>query len=216
MKAALHANCLYYIQRFDQETFMPIPSVSAAIQSYILGFEKSFEQKSKSSATTYPTTQTATKSQQSTTAAGATPPATAAPSQESAAAANANRSLSSAAGIAALLSSQGATITDPNLVQFVDPRMVKPGSGTTTGNAPGPPATPSYVASQIIEGIGANGVLTLGDVENAENGTPGAPTANLNSDTTIATDFEKLSGGSTTTTATQLTNALRSYMANQR
>jgi hypothetical protein len=192
---------------------MPIPGASAAIQSYILGFEKSF-QKPKSS-TTYPTTQAAAATaQQSATAAGATPPATAAPSQDSTATADANRYLSSAAGMAALLSSQGATVTDPNLVQFIDPRMIDTGSGT--GDASGAPATPSYVASRIMAGIGSNGVLTLAEVENAENGTTGAPTSNSNSDTAIATDFEKLSGGSTTMTATQLTNALQSYMANQR
>jgi hypothetical protein len=195
---------------------MQAPSVSAAIQSYILGFEKSFEQKSKSSAMTYATTQTATAtSQESPPAAGTTPPATGAPSQESAATANANRSLSSAGGIAALLSTQGATVTDPSLVQFINPLMVKTGPGVLTGNASGPPATPSYVANQIIEGIGSNGVLTLTDVENAENGTTGAPTSNSNSDTAIATDFEKLSGGSTTMTATQLANALQSYMTFQ-
>jgi hypothetical protein len=115
-----------------------------------------------------------------------------------------------------LLSSQGATVTDPNLVQFIDPRMAETGSGTMTGNASGPPATPSYVASRIMAGIGSNGVLTLADVENAENGTTGTPTSNSNSDTTIAADFEKLSGGSTTMTSAQLTNALKSYMATQR
>ena len=196
---------------------MPVPSVSAAIQSFMLGFEKSFEQKSKTAPSTYPTGQAAAAAgQESTTAAGATAQTTAAPSQESAATANSNRSLSSAAGIAALLSSQGATVTDPNLVQFIDPRMAETGSGTMTGNASGPPATPSYVASQIIEGIGSNGVLTLADVENAENGATGTPTSNSNSDTTIAADFEKLSGGSTTMTSAQLTNALKSYMATQR
>jgi hypothetical protein len=191
---------------------MPIPSVSAAIQSYILGFEKSFEQKSKSCATTYATTGTAA-SHPSTTAAGATPSPTS--SQDSAATAEANRHQSGVAGLAALLSSQGAAISDPNLVQFINPSDVPTGPATVTGDVSGPPATPSYVASQIIEGVGSDGVLTLAEAENAENGTAGAPTSDSNSDTDIAADFEKMSGGSTTMTAVQLAKALQSYMTNQ-
>jgi len=190
---------------------MAIPSISAAIQSYILGFEKSFEQKPKSSTTTDATTQTA-PSYQSTTAAAATPPAE--PSQDSATTSDANRYLSDVSGIAALLSSQGEPVSDPNLVQFINPDLPT-GPRTVTGDVSGPPATPSYVASQIIEGVGSDGVLTLAEVENAENGSTGAPTSNSNSDTDIAADFEKMSGGSTTMTAAQLTNALQSYMANQ-
>src|ERR1700678_577440 len=193
---------------------MPIPGVSAAIQSYILSFEKSFEQKSKSSATTYPTTQAAAAtSQRSTTAASAIPPA--APSEGSTATADANRYLSGVAGIAALLSSQGAAVSDPNLVQFINPLDTPTGPGTVTGDVSGPPATPSYVASQIIEGVGANGVLTLAEVENTENGTSGTPPSNSNSAASIATDFEKMSGGSTTMTAAQLGKALQSYMNTQ-
>jgi hypothetical protein len=191
---------------------MPISSVSGAIQSYILGFEKSFGQTLKSAAATYTTTRTAA-GHQSTSAAGATP--TAASTQDSAATAEAIRHQSGVAGLAALLSSQGAAVSDPNLVQFINPRDVPTGSATVTGEVPGPPATASYVASQIIEGVGSDGVLTLAEAENAENGTAGALTSNSNSDTDIAADFEKMSGGSTTMTAMQLANALQSYMANQ-
>jgi hypothetical protein len=74
---------------------MQISSVSATIQSYILGFEKGFDQKSKSSPTSYATTQaSAPTNQQLTTAASETPQAAAAPDQ-SVATANANRYLSS-------------------------------------------------------------------------------------------------------------------------
>jgi hypothetical protein len=193
---------------------MPISSISAAIQSYILGFEKSFQQKPKSSGTTYPTTQaSAATSQQSTLVASASPAV--APSQESTDTAGANRYSSGVAGIAALLSSKGATVSDPNLVQFINPIDTPAGPRAVTGDASGPPATPSYVASQIIEGVGSDGVLTLAEVEKAENGTTGAPTSNSNSDSDIAADFEKLSGGSTTMTAAQLTKALQSYIASQ-
>jgi hypothetical protein len=195
---------------------MAIPSVSAAIQNYILSFEKSFEPKKKSTHTPDTNAQTPAATSQQSTAPSVSPQAAAAPSQESPATANANRYLSSAGGMAALLTSQGATVTDPNLVQFIDPRMTATGPGTVSGDVSGPPATPSYVASQIIAGIGSNGVLTLADVEKAENGSTGAPTSNSNSDSNIAADFEKMSGGSTTMTATQLANALQSYMATQR
>jgi hypothetical protein len=194
---------------------MQISSISAAIQSYVLSFEKSFDQKSKSSPTSYATTQAAAPTnQQSTTAASETPQAATAPDQ-AVATANANRYLSSVSGIAALLSSQGATITDPNLVQFINPRDVMPGSAAATGTVSGTPATPAYVASQIIEGVGSNGVLTLAEVENAENGTKGAPTSNSNSDTDIAADFDKMSGGASTMTAAQLAGAIQSYMDSQ-
>ena len=78
-----------------------------------------------------------------------------------------------------------------------------------------PTGPPSYVASQEIEAVGSNGVPTLAEVENAENGSTGVPISNSNSDTSIAADFEKMSGGLTTMTAVQLANALQSYMATQ-
>jgi hypothetical protein len=107
-------------------------------------------------------------------------------------------------------------ITDPNLVQFINPRDVKLGSATASGKVSGSPATPAYVASQIIEGVGSNGVLTLAEVENAENGSKGAPTSNSNSDADIAADFDKMSGEASTMTAAQLASAIQSYVESQR
>jgi hypothetical protein len=199
-------------------TSMQSSGITAAIQGYILAFEKSFQQQPESSSANYAAQPAATAGpgsgspSQESSASDQLP---AGPSQEPPPTADANRYLSAVEGIAALLSSQGAPITDPNLVQFINPHDVKPGSNTVTGNVSGSPATPSYVASQIIEGLGSNGALTLAEVENAENATTGAPTSNSNSAAEIAADFEKLSGGSTTLTARQLADALQTYMASR-
>jgi hypothetical protein len=68
-----------------------------------------------------------------------------------------------------------------------------------------------------MEAVGSNGVLTLAEVENAENGSAAlnATSLNTNSDADIKADFEKMSGGATTMTAAQLAAAIQSYMDTQ-
>jgi hypothetical protein len=60
--------------------------------------------------------------------------------------------------------------------------------------------------------LGSNGVLTLAEVQNAENGCTAAPAGDAldsNTDSDIAADFTQLSGGSSTMTLAQLTVAIQ-------
>jgi hypothetical protein len=65
-----------------------------------------------------------------------------------------------------------------------------------------------------MDSFGSNGVLTLANVESAENGCASAPAGDLinsNTDADIAADFVQLSGGASTMTLTQLTSAVKLY-----
>jgi len=129
---------------------------------------------------------------------------------------------SSMDGLAGLLSVQGSEICPPNLQLALVAGPGGASSSSVTSTASGPtdpaPATASFIATQMMDSLGSNGVLTLADVEKAENGSTASSAATspfANSDADIASDFNKLSGGTNTMTLPQLTNAIQQYMNNQ-
>ena len=129
-------------------------------------------------------------------------------------------------GLAGLLSVQGAEIMPPNMMLALHALHALQQSGSSSwppsSSASGPkdaaPVTASEVAGQMIDSLGSKGVLTLADVESAENGStsPGAATSmDANSDSDIAADFSKLTGGTDVMTQSQLTSAIQLYMNTQ-
>jgi hypothetical protein len=119
--------------------------------------------------------------------------------------------------LATLLSSQGATIIPPQM--RTPPQLITAPhaiSFTATqpagGNALSGPPTALEQANQIMGALGSNGVLTLAEVEKAENGRTAAPAGDAldsNTDSDIAADFTQLSGGSSAMTVAQLTSAIQ-------
>jgi len=161
-----------------------------------------------------------------TTFIGAQPTSAATP-QEPAATASTDQGQHDASveGLAGLLTVQGQEIMPPNMMLALHAMQQSGPSSSgqssvsfSTGPADSAPVTASEVASQMVDSLGSNGVLTLADVENAENGStnPAAATSlDSNSDTDIAADFDKLTGGTGVLTASQLTGAIQKYMDNQ-
>jgi hypothetical protein len=121
--------------------------------------------------------------------------------------------------LAMLLSSQGATIMPPNLRLHPGQTSSAPQAGsvtsteTTGGTAPSGPLTASDVAKEIMDDFGSNGVLTVADVERAENGSTSAAAGDVNANTNadIEADFAQLSDGATSMTLAQLTSAVKKY-----
>jgi hypothetical protein len=146
------------------------------------------------------------------------------PGQGSAAAGSASQGEydSSIDGLAGLLSAQGSEIVPPNLKLALiagsggsSSSTILSSAGGTTSSAP---ATATLIATQMMKSLGSDDVLTLADVEKAENGSTAASAVTSpesNSDADIATDFNKLSGGTNAMTVPQLTNAIQQYMDNQ-
>jgi hypothetical protein len=80
------------------------------------------------------------------------------------------------------------------------------------------PVTAAVVAQQMIDSVGSNGVLTVANVEKAENGSTSASAStsiDSNSYSDIAADFTKLSNGTGELTTAQLTNAIQHYIDTQ-
>jgi hypothetical protein len=188
---------------FNEEIFMEI---AAVLHNYAINVPK--QAQSKPSPTTY---------------VGAQPTSAQAP-QEARATASTNQGQydASVEGLAGLLSTQGQVIMPPNMMLALHASQQSGVSAQSTSIATGPadaaPVTASEVAGQMIDSLGSNGVLTVADVENAENGStsPDASTSlDANSDTDIAADFAKLTGGTGVLTASQLTGAIQKYMDTQ-
>jgi hypothetical protein len=124
-------------------------------------------------------------------------------------------------GLSALLSTQGEAIMPPNLTLALLALQTSGGSVeqcSAAASADAAPVTASQAASQMINSLGSNGVLTLADVEVAENGSTDADAAtslDSNCDGDIAADFTQLSGGTDTMTASQLASAIQRYMDTQ-
>jgi hypothetical protein len=126
-------------------------------------------------------------------------------------------------GLAGLLSEQGKEIMPPDLMLALHAMQQSSGftgqsTVTSTGPADPAPATASQIAGQMMDSLGSKGVLTLAEVEKAENGStsPGAATSlEDNSYSDVAADFANLSGGSNVMTTSQLTSAIQKYMDTQ-
>jgi hypothetical protein len=123
-------------------------------------------------------------------------------------------------GLAALLSMQGADIVPSNmeLALHIPASASATNSVTASVTAAGGPATAAVVAQQMMDSLGSNGVLSLADVEKAENGSTSSAagtSVDSNPDSAISADFTKLSNGSGQLTLGQLTNAIQHYMDTQ-
>src|ERR1700678_2700679 len=182
---------------------MRIPSASASNQNL---FPSLGQRQPKTSPTGYTTTPTASAGtdQQPTAASG------------SGQALNTNSSVQ--ISLAMLLSSQGATIVPANFQLSPYSSLSQSSTatvsftGTSGSDAPSGPPTAASEAMQIMDSLGSNGVLSLANVQSAENGCTTAPLRDLinsNTDADIASDFTKLSGGGSTMTLAQLTSAIQ-------